>query len=362
LDPFKTILSLTNGWDLPRDEEKSKQLISAYFDLSLAEGKKLADTVLQSKDEKTCEIVIRNLALLVPGSLEGKYTEIIERRFFDWYEYFQFAGPDDRDHIIELIHTETDSRFRRELIYALSWIGDDEAQKQLALMKSSKMVWDDRVSSEIAPIVADLIPMAGWELTDKGQRRDLYLPMAYDLELIGRRSSESLQESCPWCGTKLIMTFQFDLQDPKLADIGLSGEELAFGMCSRCVQYTTIFTEINTKGGFHWSPHNDRPPELPGSFPDPDDIGEFWSTHKTKLGSRRRSPYELVAWLPSHPQQIGGFPGWVQWPEYPKCPSCKRRMLFLAQLDYALTGCASGVTYAFLCKECMMGAMNMQCD
>jgi hypothetical protein len=362
MKPIQTILSLTHGWNLPRDKKDAEKLISAYYELSPAEGKRLADSILHSKDEKTCEIILRNLSLLVPGSLEGHYPEIIERRFFDWYEYFRYAEPDVREMIIKRIRSENEPKMKRELIYALAWIGDIPAKKELAAMADQNVDWGSPEADKLAPTISHLIPMAGWELTEKGERRDLYLPTAYGLDLIDREPAMVSRESCPWCGTELTPTFEFELADERTKEIGLDGEKIVLGMCTRCVQYGTIFTEVDAKGAFRWSPHNVKPSNLPAAFPDPDDIGAFWSAIRTRIGKQRRSPYERVAWLPTGSECFGGFPDWVQWPEYPVCPSCKRRMVYLAQVDYSSTGDASGVAYAFLCKECLMGAVSMQCD
>ncbi|MBI9049609.1 MAG: hypothetical protein JEZ00_09325 [Anaerolineaceae bacterium] len=77
---------------------------------------------------------------------------------------------------------------------------------------------------------------------------------------------------------------------------------------------------------------------------------------KVSVREKRNSPYEIVAWLPSSPNHIGGLPGWVQFPEYPTYPRCQERMKFLAQAD------VGNVTYAFICQDCNIAAIKCQAE
>ena len=58
--------------------------------------------------------------------------------------------------------------------------------------------------------------------------------------------------------------------------------------------------------------------------------------------------------------QVGGHPAWEQDAEYPPCPECRLPMRFVGQVATGEIEPAEGITYAFLCPDCLMAATSYQ--
>lgn len=148
------------------------------------------------------------------------------------------------------------------------------------------------------------------------------------------------------------------MRDPRLAFLGLRSAQLRVARCEFCSPYATIYTDVDLSGGVHWSASNG---------PRPRDFDSGWVEYpligrQLVLGPRRRTPAETVGvYQGAHNSELGGHPNWIQDAEYPVCPGCQRRMMFLGQVETTdvIEG-AEGITYAFLCAECLKTATTYQ--
>jgi len=209
------------------------------------------------------------------------------------------------------------------------------------------------------PVAAGLyIPIAqyahegGWEL-DGQKIRFLTSPVAYALSPTDAQcptaGSTPAGERCPWCSLELVRRLDIDLDDPRLADLGLAGQGRVVALtCIGCGCYADVFSEYRPDGTAAWSPHNDKPnylPEAEGYEFDP-------PTGRLGLGPRRTSPVAGIAW-DAGGSTLGGLPDWIQDSDYPTCPGCQTTMYFLAMLTgNDLRGeLAEGCDYVFFCIE-----------
>jgi hypothetical protein len=343
------IKELTCGFNYPRYDEGGDKLISAYYALSHDEGKELAKYAIKLKDEKTRWVILKNLNFLVPGSLLDLHMEILESDLIDSPEFFINASDVVCHQVIRKLEQTTDPNQKINLIYILAWIGSTKAQRELRELAqtSIELTWG-------TVKIKDLIPVAGWELTGDGKRRDLFYSKSYCLDFVETKRLEFLTEKCPWCKRSLFVPFDFNLLDSQIKFLEFQGTTLRIPTCINCVEYSPIFIRFDMQGLCQWSHLNIKPDHL-RTAPE-NEIEESWYPPKFQIGLQKRSPYEQSAWLPTSFGQIGGFPGWVQSPEFPVCPKCQRRMIFLAQFDVSL------VYYAFICIDCKIAATVTQAD
>jgi hypothetical protein len=351
MNSVDTIIRLTRGASFPHDEQESQILLSAYETLTVEEGKELAAYAINVSDSDTRETMFMNLGLLIPGALDDIYPKILEQKPHDWERMLKYARPEISEQIAAALQRETDQEKRGELISALAWIGDECAQTRLAgIAHEPAQSWSDRELQ-----VQDIIPIAGWELTEDGKRRDLFYAESYELESVASSNPGQPVEHCPWCAKPLVGLFDFPLSDTRLHFLELKRDRIRISTCSNCVQFSPIFMDINSAGATTWSPLNIKPGQgQPYEYLF--EVDEFLFSNRWVIGRPIRSPYELAAWLPRNSNCLGGFPGWVQWPEFPVCPECHCRMKFLAQFDFA------GVYYAFICAGCDKTAVVSQFD
>ncbi len=351
MDSVDIIKKLTQGRDYPRYAEGGDKLISAYYALPLQEGKELAKYALNLEDNNTRRAILTNLAFLVPGSLSDIHIEILERELDHSGKLFMSASDEVCHQVVHKLDQEPDPKRRLDLTQALAWIGSIKAQEKLAELAHTPIDLPGRIIKNIE----EIIPVAGWELTSDGKRRNLYYSESYSLNFIDTESLEYLEENCPWCKRPLFVPFDFKISDPRLEFLGLQGDSLRISTCINCAEYSSIFTKVDTQGLSQWSKLNVRPDYLRTATEN--EIEESWYPPKFKIGARKKSPYEQSVYLPTFSSnQVGGFPDWVQAPEFPYCPSCHRRMIFLAQFDVSV------VYYAFTCMDCKMAATLVQAD
>jgi hypothetical protein len=209
------------------------------------------------------------------------------------------------------------------------------------------------------PVAAHLyVPIAqyahegGWEL-EAGKIRPLsslaaYALIATDSEL-PMAGSIPLNDRCPWCGLELVRRLDVDLDDPRLAELGLAGHGRIVAMtCIGCGCYADIFGEYQADGTAIWSTSNTKPSYLPTAG----DYGLDMPTQRLNLGPRRSSHVAGIAW-DAGGSTLGGLPDWIQDSAYPTCPRCQTTMYFLAMLtgDDLWGGPAEGCDYIFFCTS-----------
>ncbi len=340
---INVIKSLTNGINFPRDEEDRAELIQAYYDLTLPDARALADYALQVKDADTGDVILQNLALLVPGSLDQvPVPDLLDRHIFEGEHVFLCARPEVRDAIIARIDQGDDLD---HWVKALAWVGDEPSQRKLVELLFS----GERFSDQEIREMANSISAAGWEISAQGKKRELFYREQFDL--IGEETDtpQTIDARCPWCGQILFTPFRFDLTDPRLSFLHLPWKQLHIAACFHCLDFTPLYWEITADGQAAWSTHNVRPDFL--EIRDyPYEVEKQFSQVRLVIGEKRNSPYEREGWLPASADYLGGLPGWVQYPEYPVCVKCHQRMKFLAQFDYGQ------VYYAFICPDCAIAA------
>ncbi|HEY7125388.1 MAG TPA: hypothetical protein VH540_15650 [Ktedonobacterales bacterium] len=341
-------------------EARERQLFALYRRLSPEQGRAVALYALDLFDagryrsQYLTERMLLRVANLVPGALQGLYSELIERELF-WRSQHCEADPTTRDQLLLLLEEKAeDLGALSTILEALAWIGDEQVQAQFHKWRQSPPTW--RSLLYIPPHGYALL--AGWELTEDGKRRNLCHTTAYELIPTKHAAPEATpgpvgviersEEHCRWCGLLLTTLFDLDLRDPRLAFLGVRGERLRIAMCERCPD--PIITDVDLRGGSHWSASNPSKPEIEY---------EGWEIEplpkgKLVLGPQRRTPYETIgAYQRRGISQLGGYPEWVQDAEYPRCPGCQRRMTFLGQLETLdIVEHAEGIYYAFLCADC----------
>lgn len=351
MNPIDTIKSMTHGLEYPRDEESGRHLVSAYYDLTLEQAKDLASGAVRFEDPATSSVLLLNLALLVPGSVAAVQRQLLDRELFNWAAHFYQADLEICEELAGRLQRETDGLKKYNLVEALAWAGGETAQKILWEHAHDPLLFvSDRWTE-----VKDVIPTAGWELTQAGKRRDLFFTGSYTLQFVKRQGPEGAADHCPWCSRPLQTPFQLDMSDPRLHFLGLADQEIQVATCFNCVQFAPLWMDSDTRGRASWSPANVRPDTLE-NFETTLEVEEAFMQYRLQIGTPVRSPYELAAWLPGSPNRLGGFPGWVQDPDYPVCPACQKRMKFLAQFDLY------GVYYAFMCPKCGTTAATSQFD
>lgn len=219
------------------------------------------------------------------------------------------------------------------------------------------------------PVAAHLyIPIAqyahegGWELEGK-EIRPLTSPAAYALVPTGAESqiagSTPTGERCPWCGFELVRRLDLNLDDPRLAELGLAGHGRVVALtCIGCGCYGDLFSEYRPDGTAVWSPHNAKPNYLPEA----EDFEIDVPSARLGLGPRRTSPVTGVAWNAGG-STLGGLPDWIQDSHYPTCPGCQTTMYFLTMLtgDDVWGESAEGCDYVFFCaNDCGLTAVVYQ--
>lgn len=267
------------------------------------------------------------------------------------------ASPDIRDELIARI--ETDKENRNHILLALAWVGDATVVELFERWRECPPPWKE--SLNVSPENYSL--EAGWELTDEGKRRDLYLKECTRL-VRGHstspqrfRATVPREDCCPWCSRQLT-----NLVDVVPAECGVSIPLFATGRiqvttCEICTAFGTIYGEFDETGQGRWSSLNTRPNHLPEET----DAWARLPQDSLATAGMRSALFAADDFLPTTFSQLGGHPAWVQDADYPRCPACARRMMFLAQLDHEeMEDMSEGRFYAFVCLSCQTTATSYQ--
>ncbi len=351
-------------------------IVEEYRQLSMLEGRELARfalTILDSAGEQQVaadlgERMLLHLACLVPGALDGLHAKLLTREIVYPPELFRGADAQTRDQLLAWLNGDAELAFSvsgDHLLKALACIEDETVQAVFRQWQQTPPEW--RSALYIPPEA--YAHEAGWHLMAQGEYRRLFFDTCY--ELMRRdltQDAESVspvrailphEDVCLWCGLHLQTLFNFDLQDPRLAFLHLSGAQLRVAFCRRCSTFGYVFTEVDMQGGSRWSKLNHKP-----DFIGHEDSAWNLPQDTLVLNRLRRSPYEahqFVMYDVPGASQVGGHPMWIQDAEYPACPRCQEPMPFLAQLQTGeIDAMADGVMYAFLCVACMLATTSYQ--
>ena len=267
------------------------------------------------------------------------------------------ASSDIRDELIELV--ATNGANRNHILLALAWIGDPTVVKLFQHWKMRPPSWTE--SLYLPP--HDYSREAGWELTDDGERRDLYFNDCTELlkgQSISPRKFQAItarEDSCAWCRQRLTNLIDVVPSEFGLFEVSIAIDRVQVATCEICTAFGSVFGAMDESGRGQWSPENVRPEYLP-------DDAETWARlpqDSLTTGSKRPA-LSAASWLlPTTFSQIGGHPTWIQDSAYPTCPTCSQTMMFLAQVaNDEIQNYSEGIYYAFVCATCRTTATGYQ--
>ncbi|MDI4649716.1 DUF1963 domain-containing protein [Cohnella hashimotonis] len=336
-----------------------------YHSLTAAQREQMetyAISLIEQEDFDQAETILLSLVCFTNERIERGLVALFRQEKYDPGILYKAAGPAIRDELIRLVQRDTDNR--NHLLLALAWIGDEEVVQLFAKWRKSPPRW----ASDLYLPPEKYAHEAGWELDQEGRKRLLFHPACYHFEVCEEGSGEkeparsavaALQtdeQACPWCRGKLTVLLDFDLTAPIARFLKLSGQRLKIAACLHCNCYGTVFTKVTLDGGYSWSPLNIVPEYLPDTDPD-----EGIFSFPLRLSDRPRGTYEGAYWTLEAPaSQIGGHPSWIQDADYPACPCCQETTTFIGQIDMEQAADSEGIYYAFLCRACLIAAVNYQ--
>jgi hypothetical protein len=296
--------------------------------------------------------------------LRGAHIDLLLKSFIDNDTYrpalaFYGASPAIRDSLIDRVNrtprTGNQTLPLNHLLLALAWIGDAEVLTLFSHWKQHSPPW-----SEFLYIPPErYAESAGWELSESGQRRDLYFQECWALAKGTSNQKEDFvavserDDACPWCSSRLINLISFRPQFSAHSQ----PEPIRVLTCEICTAFGTILGQVNENGAAQWSPANSKPRYLP-------DDAESWGRFPKdclRLAAARNPLFAADQFLPVSVSQLGGHPTWVQDAAYPKCPTCSRTMKFVAQIARdEIEDHSEGTYYSFVCDSCKTTATTYQ--
>lgn len=347
--------------DLPY--HKSPQEL--YHQLTEAERERLetyANSLIDRGDFDQAETILLSLVCFTNARIERGLDAIFQKGKYYPGILYKEARSAIRD---ELIHrVERDSANRNHLLLSLAWIGDEEVIRLFAKWRQNPPRW----ASKLFVPPENYAYEAGWELDQDGQKRLLFHPESFHFEVCGEEvgiaepaqsavvTLQTDDQACPWCGGKLMVLFDYNLQHPLIRFLNLPGQQLRIATCMHCNCYGTVFMKVELDGSYSWNEYNIVPDFLPETEPD-----EELPWRAMRLSERLMGTYEGAYWtLEASTSQIGGHPAWIQDAEYPACPCCSETMKFIGQIDMEHAADSEGIYYAFLCRACLIAAVNYQ--
>jgi hypothetical protein len=339
--------------------EKSREEVYAL--LGSADIQTLKQYVIDLIDQEAVDIaeeIVLELACFTNISLDECLEEFVQAGNYRPSLAFREAPAIIRDYLIQKV--QTDACNRNDLLLALAWIGDQIVVDLFNSWRSTPPDWKE----ELYVPPDEYSYEAGWELTKDGHKRELYYRDCYPLvkrDLVEHTAVEIIGEHndiCPWCGSTLVILFDFNLDHPALKFLELPGTKLRIPTCHICTCFGNIYSEFDGNGHAAWSPMNEKPAYLPEL-----EQGEgIENIHSLVMANDKRSCYHSASqFIETGISQIGGHPTWLQDAEYPRCPKCSQTMKFVGQVDGGDTmQYGEGIYYAFICKACSLAATYYQ--
>jgi hypothetical protein len=329
-----------------------------YLGLSRHDASRLlkyAASLIGSGRHQESEAIVLCLAAFTDTDLEECLRAFASCNCFWPSLPFHRSSPLLRDELIEKI--DKDQGNRNHILLALAWIGDSRVVELFADWKRRPPSW--AVSLQIPP--HDYSREAGWEVTDDGEKRQLYFDTCTKLVRGSSPSPDSFRaitdrdDHCPWCGARL--TDLFDITAEVFGLPGEVGSRVQVTTCQVCTTFEAVFGVVDERGTGHWYLANSRPPCLP------EDVATWGRLPQDSLlsGGIRPPLFAASQFLPTTFSQVGGHPTWIQDADYPQCPECTQTMMFLGQLTHdEIEEHSEGTYYAFVCPSCKTTATNYQ--
>ena len=329
-----------------------------YSSLSIADQTRLAEyaaSLIGTARNDEAEDITLCLAAFTNANLDNCLRTLVNAGSI-WPSLPFYRSPSDvRDELIARV--DEDASNRNHILCALAWIGDQRIVELFARWRCDPPAW--REGLHIPP--EDYARQAGWELTDDGRRRDLFLQRCTKLAKGASACPDtfvaisSRDDRCPWCG--LALTNLLVYSAGALGADEVVPDRLQVLTCEVCTAFGVVYGSLDAQGTSRWSDSNVRPRLVP---PDAARWGRLPTNALTPTNPRP----PLFAADPSLPttfSQLGGHPAWVQDAEYPRCPGCTKTMLFLGQIEHSeIERRAEGTFYAFVCPGCKTTATNYQ--
>lgn len=314
--------------------------------------------------------LLAELNILHSGTLADIWPDFIARGVFQPGWLYLGAPPAMTERLLALFDPQLGSSNDNGLLQALAWIGDARVVAQFQAWREQPPTWQRRLYMP----AYDYAREAGWELTPKGERRQLYYADCYRLVHDEQPSNSALAGVgiCGWCGRELAPLLDLDLTDPRLAflrDGGLPDvSRVRIAHCLWCSDIVPTFTDIDGYGASVWSDENGPKPAILEKIGSGEDV---WDTELVAAfgqplipGPARTNPFEALGSdlrRMGGDSQLGGHPDWIQKAKYPICPGCEQHMRNVGQIAWEdLVEGSEGITYAFLCLPCGKAATTYQ--
>jgi hypothetical protein len=329
-----------------------------YPGLTASETKRLAayaEELIGTDRNNEAEDICRCLAAFTDAPVDDCLRKFVRHFLYRPSLAFRRAPDDVRDEL--LARVEFDSERRNNILVALAWIGDEAVVRRFDQWRRIPPSW--RKTLYVPP--QNYAHEAGWELTEDGQRRNLYFEKCARLakrmaEPMGTfRAIREREDICPWCASHL--TTLFELPSDLIDTTPGWPEKISVATCEICTVFGVIYGLVDHDGAAHWSGRNERPKYLP------DDADSWHRLPKDSLdvAALQTATFAADQFLPTTFSCLGGLPAWVQDAEYPHCPECSKSMTFLAQIDRQdLEEYGEGIYYAFICSVCRTTATSYQ--
>lgn len=366
---------------------RSKEQI--YLSLSAEEEDRIllhAMELLASGDKDTYEEILLSLVCFRDKSITEHIPALIAHGLYGSGILLKDASQQMRNELLNRVGLDKENR--NFLLLVLAWIGDEQVIARFREWRHNPPAWVDELY--VAP--EQYSQEAGWELTESGERRDLFFRTSYAIEKQctagitsgggisleeGEQSKLTQQDQgikqpirilasspnhCPWCGKMLTTLLELNMNHPSLQFLPLTGECFKIDTCISCGAYEVIYMDADGDGEPSWSRYNKIPSYLPEPDADHEDSEHLTGSACFKLAAKPRNVYHSAHWMVNATNsQVGGHPCWIQDAHYPSCPNCLQHMTFIAQLDWEdIEEYGEGIYYMFVCPDCRITATTYQ--
>ncbi|WP_442603086.1 DUF1963 domain-containing protein [Paenibacillus sp. KN14-4R] len=340
-------------------ELNKEQLYISLSEMNADKMQNYAVSLLRAGDEDTSIDILLSLICYRNKPLTDCIHELIRNGLYYPGILFKEAPMEIREQLLKQVEQDSDNR--NHLLLALSWIGDDQVVRRFHQWRENKPQWTQEL--HVAPELYAY--EAGWELTEEGERRNLFYKSNYAIEKVKESKSSGngvdkstsfltkSQQVCPWCCGRLTNLLELEVGHHSIQHLSLDGERFKVQTCVICGCYSPIYMELDFRTEPQWSAYNQKPDYLPNINLDENgdeylSVGEY-----LRIATEPRNTYHAVQWtLEPMVSQIGGHPTWIQDAEYPTCPCCSQSMHFIGQLDWSeVEEYGEGIYYMFLCPK-----------